>query len=69
MRRGWTEKELAARELAQWSVEKKRCRADDVVTNTGDLNDLARQIEDWFAKTVLNDKCQMMNERGGERPV
>lgn len=51
--RGWTEAELAAREKAQWSIEEKRRRAHDVIVNTGDREELARQIEMWRAQCGL----------------
>jgi len=46
--RNWTEEELAARESAQMSNDQKRARADDVLSNSGSPEDLARQIDCWF---------------------
>lgn len=42
--RGWTEKEVAAREDAQLSLKEKASRADAVVNNSGSAEQLALQI-------------------------
>jgi dephospho-CoA kinase len=43
--RGWTPKEVAARESAQMSLTAKVTRADDVVDNSGSAERLAQQID------------------------
>lgn len=43
--RGWDDAELARREAAQMPPEEKRRRADQVVPNTGSLEDLAAHTE------------------------
>jgi dephospho-CoA kinase len=43
--RGWTEKEVEAREQAQMPLEEKRRRADAVIDNSGTPDDAARQVE------------------------
>ncbi|HXG11235.1 MAG TPA: dephospho-CoA kinase [Gemmataceae bacterium] len=48
--RGWTEKEVAARENAQLSLTEKRSRADYVVDNSGSPEDLARQVDDLLRR-------------------
>jgi len=46
--RNWSDEELKARESAQMSNTEKRARADDVLSNAGSPEDLARQIDCWF---------------------
>jgi dephospho-CoA kinase len=43
--RGWSEASFRDREQAQWPAEAKRCRADFVVANDGDLEALGREID------------------------
>jgi dephospho-CoA kinase len=43
--RGWTEEEFAAREAAQWPVEKKAAHADAVLDNSGDPEHAREQVE------------------------
>ncbi len=43
--RGWSEKEVAAREQAQWPLPVKRARADYVVDNAGPPSQLRPQLE------------------------
>ena len=43
--RGWTAKEVEARESAQMSLTEKATRADFVVDNSGSLEELERQVE------------------------
>jgi dephospho-CoA kinase len=52
-RRGWNAAELANREQAQLSVADKRSRADSVLLNDGTPEDLARQVDQWFATSFL----------------
>jgi dephospho-CoA kinase len=51
--RGWSESTLAAREQAQWPLDRKRDRADVVILNAGGLDALrdgvARVLEDVLA--------------------
>lgn len=48
--RGWTAKEVAAREQAQLPVEEKAARADLVVENSGDLAQTRAQVEHLAAQ-------------------
>jgi dephospho-CoA kinase len=43
--RGWSETEWLQRETAQLSVEEKRCRADVILDNSGDMEHLRTQVE------------------------
>lgn len=43
--RGWTQKEVAAREQAQWPLAVKAGRADDAIDNSGPPEETARQVE------------------------
>lgn len=42
----WTDAELAARETAQWPVERKMAAADAVVQNTADCRNLGQQLDE-----------------------
>jgi len=42
--RGWTADELARREAAQWSLDRKRAAAHDVIRNDGDPASLREQV-------------------------
>jgi dephospho-CoA kinase len=44
--RGWTEKEVEARERAQMALTDKATRADDAVDNSGTPEELARQVDE-----------------------
>jgi dephospho-CoA kinase len=44
-KRGWKAKEVEEREKAQWSLNDKRDRADDILDNSGSLESLARQVD------------------------
>jgi len=44
-RSGWDAAELAAREAAQWSAERKKSHADAVLVNDGGEMELASQLE------------------------
>ena len=44
-RSGWTEAELAAREASQWPAERKKARADAVLTNAGGFEGLQEQVD------------------------
>jgi len=43
--RGWTEKEVEAREKAQWPLSDKRARADVVLDNSGSPEDLRHRLD------------------------
>jgi dephospho-CoA kinase len=43
--RGWSAEETALREKAQMPLEEKRGRADHVIDNSGELAEVARQVE------------------------
>lgn len=42
--RGWTAADLAAREAAQWPLDRKKERADTVISNLGTLEELSQAI-------------------------
>ena len=48
--RGWSAKEVAAREEAQLPLTEKARRADDVLDNSGPPEALARQVDDLLQK-------------------
>jgi dephospho-CoA kinase len=48
--RGWTEKEVEAREHAQVSLTEKASRADGAIDNSGSPESLARQVEDLLRR-------------------
>ena len=50
LQRGWTEKEVEAREKAQWPLARKRARADVVLDNAGSLEDLRRGVQALLAR-------------------
>lgn len=51
--RGWTEKEVTAREQAQMSLTEKQNRADFTVDNSGSREDTARQVENLLGSLGL----------------
>jgi dephospho-CoA kinase len=52
--RGWTEADLAARERNQMPLEEKRKAADAILMNNGSAIDVARQLDEFFGKWVLD---------------
>jgi dephospho-CoA kinase len=54
--RGWSAKEVAAREQAQWPLTEKVRRAHATVDNSGSPEQLARQVEDLLRPWNLNYK-------------
>lgn len=48
LRRGWTEDEFNRREASQLPVEEKRCRADFIVNNSGDLSTAGANLVAWL---------------------
>ncbi len=48
--RGWSEADFAAREAAQESLEAKRRRADFEIDNSGDLESLRENVEQFWHK-------------------
>jgi dephospho-CoA kinase len=52
-RRGWTVKEVEARERAQRTLTEKATRADDAVDNSGPPEDVARQVENLLRRWGL----------------
>jgi dephospho-CoA kinase len=52
--RGWTEKEVEAREQAQMPLEEKRRRADAVLDNSGNSAETSRRIADLLRQWGLN---------------
>ena len=51
--RGWTAKEVTARESAQMSLTEKASRADDAVDNSGSAGQLARRVEELLREWGL----------------
>jgi dephospho-CoA kinase len=55
MERGWSEKDFTDRECAQFSVDFKRERADEVIDNSGSLDYVQSQVERlWHARLGTN---------------
>jgi dephospho-CoA kinase len=54
--RGWTEKEVQARESAQMSLTAKAARADYVVDNSGSSEHLAAQVRDLLRRVSANHR-------------
>ncbi|WP_422930731.1 dephospho-CoA kinase [Singulisphaera sp. PoT] len=55
--RGWTPEVMAAREAAQWPVEKKKAKADAVVNNSDGietLQDKLRVLWSWLISSATN---------------
>jgi len=50
--RGWTRKELRRREKSMEALDKKRAKADYVVTNLTSTEDLKQQVERIFASVL-----------------
>jgi dephospho-CoA kinase len=54
--RGWSEAELRRREAAQAPLDQKRRSARSILQNSGDLEDLRRQVaaayQDWMRTSV-----------------
>ncbi len=48
--RGWTVSMLEARERSQWPADRKRCRADWILGNDGDLDRLGRELDRLVAR-------------------
>jgi dephospho-CoA kinase len=48
--RGWTEKEVRNRQLAQMPLNEKRNRADAILENFDSLDELNRQVEEFFRR-------------------
>ena len=48
--RGWSDAELTAREAAQWPLERKKARADHVLTNDGDPARLEAEVDRLLMK-------------------
>lgn len=51
-RRGWTEDQFIEREAAQMEVAAKRERADFIVKNDGHVEELRRQVEQFWTQSV-----------------
>ncbi len=51
--RGWSEKEVLARENAQLPVEEKEARADFVVDNSGDPAQTRKQVEQFVSRSRI----------------
>lgn len=55
--RGWTAKEVEAREAAQLPVDEKRARADVVIDNEGDLERTRSQVERLAQELKRSQPC------------
>jgi dephospho-CoA kinase len=49
-RSGWTDRDLAARESAQWPEHLKKARADALIVNDSDLESLQKQVDALLKK-------------------
>lgn len=49
-RSGWSDADLTARESAQWPAERKKARADVLIENSGDSQELQRQTDSALAR-------------------
>lgn len=58
MSRGWSNEEIIRREVAQLPLDKKREKADYVVTNEGDLDEVQHQVE----QVLENIRSGQLNE-------
>ncbi|WP_165245728.1 dephospho-CoA kinase [Paludisphaera soli] len=66
--RGWTEEELAAREAAQWPIDRKKARADYVLKNEGDAEGLEADVDrfvDWLESEPGRPGCEIPPEESG----
>jgi dephospho-CoA kinase len=45
-RSGWSDSDLAAREAAQWPIERKKAQADAIIMNDTSLQELQAQIDE-----------------------
>ena len=61
-RSGWTDADLAAREAAQWPADVKKARADAVLVNDADPEQLQEQV-DRLAEAVGTDARRDASER------
>lgn len=59
--RGWSEKEVAAREQAQMSLDEKQRRADFTVDNAGSPEQTARQVAELVARLKQNRQRERRN--------
>jgi len=50
--RGWSADQLAAREAAQWPLDKKRLRADIIIDNSGSLEHTRRQVLQFWQSLI-----------------
>ena len=53
--RGWSAQELARREASQWSIERKKGRADFFIDNSTSIEHAARQMEQVFTSLFPPD--------------
>ena len=51
--RGWSAAELAKREASQWPLPRKRAAADAVLDNSNDVDDAARQLNEYIAERSI----------------
>ncbi|MCS6864576.1 MAG: dephospho-CoA kinase [Gemmataceae bacterium] len=49
-RSGWNERDLAAREAAQWPIERKKALADAIIMNDASLPELQARVDELLAR-------------------
>jgi dephospho-CoA kinase len=54
--RGWNDEQLQARENAQLGIDKKRAAATDQFENSGTLEELRDQVEQWWKQMITPDR-------------
>jgi dephospho-CoA kinase len=64
--RGWTAEDLRVREAVQWSCARKRKRADVVLPNDADLENLERAVDRCLG-VVLGDPSQLVSSGAAAR--
>ena len=65
--RGWDEAELSRRESAQWPIDQKRAKADEVVSNEGDEGALRRAVGEVWER-ILDRSNRVEGSKRTGRP-
>ena len=60
---GWDAREMASREAAQFSLDRKRQSADHSVSNNGDLDSLREQVQAVFKRIILRHQMSRSQDR------